>query len=66
MIDILLSLGGFCVAVLIGRVVLEGYTEARRAWFFWRTRRHVEREWREYYDQHAQQAIERERNRGRR
>lgn len=49
MIDILVSLGVFCVAVLVGRLALEIGIAMRRALFFRRTRRFAEqqeREWR--------------------
>ena len=37
------------------RLALELYHEGRRAWFFKRTRKHIEQEWKAYYERTREQ-----------
>ena len=50
MIELVLSIGVIGFAICACVIALELASILRRWWFFTRTRRHVEREWREYYE----------------
>ena len=50
MIELVLSIAVLGFAICACVIALELVTVVRRWWFFKRTRRHVEREWREYYE----------------
>ena len=44
-----IAIGAACCCVL----AIELYHELRRWWFFTRTRRHVEREWADWYERNG-------------